>query len=311
MQVILTEPIHPVPLARLREAAEVVAWDDPRSADWSHADAIIVRAAPVTRARISSARRLKVIGKHGIGVNAIDVQAAREHGVQVVYTPTANVNSVAELIVGFMLALMRKLPDNMRMLRAGAARISPTELTGTELGGKTLGLVGLGRISQRVAEICRFGFGMEVVGYDPFLPADRFAELGIVHHATLDALLAASDVVSVSVPYTPQTRHLIGEAQLRLCRPGALLINTARGGVVDEIALADALRRGLLAGAACDVFETEPPPPQHPLLALPNFLGSLHVGASTNEALLRVGNTVVSDVLAVLRGEKPEFPYLS
>jgi D-3-phosphoglycerate dehydrogenase len=309
MQVVVTEPIHSAPLARLREAADVLTWDDPGSTDWSQADAVIVRAAVVTRSRIMAAPRLKVIGKHGIGVNAIDVEAARERGVQVVYTPTANINSVAELIVGFMLTLARKLPDNMRMLRAGATRLAPPGLTGTELGGKTLGLVGLGRISQRAAEICRNGFGMTVAGYDPFVSPERFAEMGFVHHATLASLLGAADVISISVPYTRETHHLVGAEEFALCRPSAILINTARGGVVDETALADALRDRRLAAAACDVFETEPPRPDHPLLALPNFIGSLHIGASTEEALLRVGDIVVSDVLAVLRGETPEFPY--
>ncbi|RAI43135.1 hydroxyacid dehydrogenase [Rhodoplanes roseus] len=309
MQVVVTEPIHSVPLARLREAADVLTWDDPRAADWSCADAVIVRAATVTRSQIAAAPNLKVIGKHGIGVNAIDVEAARERGVQVVYTPTANINSVAELIVGFMLALARKLPANAQMLRAGACRIAPPELTGAELGGKTLGLVGLGRIAQRTADICRHGFGMAVAGFDPFVPPERFAALGFVHHATLDSLLASADVISVSVPYTPETRGLIGAAELARVRPGAILVNTARGGVVDEAALAEALRHGPLAAAACDVFETEPPGPDHPLLALPNFMASLHVGASTDEALLRVGTIVVDDVLAVLRGDKPEFPY--
>jgi D-3-phosphoglycerate dehydrogenase len=309
MQVIVTEPIHAVPLATLRANADVLTWDDPRSADWSQADAVIVRAAQVTRAQIAAAPRLRVIGKHGIGVNAIDLDAARERGVRVVYTPTASVNSVAELIVGFMLALARKLPENARQLNAGAPRISPPELTGTELSGRSLGLVGLGRISQRTADICRRGFGMDVSGYDPFVAAEKFPELGVVRHERLDSLFASSDVITVCVPYTPQTHHLIGAAELDHCRPGTILINTARGGVVDESALADALRQGRLAGAACDVFETEPPRADHPLLALPNFIGSLHVGGSTHEALLRVGTTVVNDVLAVLRGDQPEFPY--
>lgn len=309
MQVVVTELIHPIPLARLREEVDVLAWDDPRSADWSQADGMIVRILPVTRAQIAAAPRLKVIGKHGIGVNNIDVVAAREKNIQVVYTPTANVNSVAELIVTLMLGLARKLPLNASLLRAGATRSAPPEVTGVELYGKSLGLVGLGRISQRTADICRNGFGMHVAAYDPFAPAARFDELGIVRHEKLEELLAASDAMAICVPYSPQTHHLVGAAQLMHCRPGAILINTARGGVVDEVALADALREGRLFGAACDVFETEPPRPDHPLLALPNFIGSLHVGAATEEALLRVGNAVVNDVLAVLRGEAPEFPY--
>lgn len=309
MQVIVTEPIHPVPLARLREAAEVVTWDDPEAADWSRADAVIVRAAPVTRDRIHAAPRLKAIGKHGVGVNAIDVAAARERGIAVVYTPTANVNSVAELAAGLILALARKLPGNMAALRAGATRLAPPELNGIELGGKTLGLVGLGRIARRTAEIARHGFGMVIAGYDPFVPPEVFTQAGIVRHDVLVPLLAAADVISVSVPYTPQTHGLIGAAELAACRPGALLVNTARGGVVDETALAEALAAGRLSGAACDVFELEPPAPDHPLLQQPNFVGTLHVGASTDAALRRVGDIVVRDVLAVLRGEPPEFPY--
>lgn len=309
MQVVVTELIHPAPLARLRQEVDVLAWDDPRSADWSQADGMIVRILPITRAQIAAAPRLRVIGKHGIGVNNIDVTAAREKNIQVVYTPTANVNSVAELIVTLMLGLARKLMLNTSLLRAGATKSAPAEVTGIELQGKTLGLVGLGRISQRTADICRNGFAMNVAAYDPFAPAARFDELGIVRHEKLEALIAASDAIAICVPYSPQTHHLIGAAQLAHCRPGAILINTARGGVVDEAALADALREGRLFGAACDVFETEPPRPDHPLLALPNFIGSLHVGAATEEALLRVGNAVVSDVLAVLRGEAPEFPY--
>jgi D-3-phosphoglycerate dehydrogenase len=309
MQVVVTELIHPIPLARLREAVDVLTWDDPRSADWSQADGMIVRILPVTRAQIAAAPRLRVIGKHGIGVNNIDVEAARENNIQVVYTPTANVNSVAELIVTLMLGLARKLPLNASLLRAGATRSAPPEVTGLELQGKTLGIVGLGRISQRTAEICRNGFSMNIAAYDPFAPPDRFAALGVARHDKLETLLASSDVIAMCVPYSPQTHHLVDAAQLAHCRPGAILINTARGGVVDETALADALREGRLFGAACDVFETEPPRPDHPLLALPNFIGSLHVGAATEEALLRVGNAVVSDVLAVLRGEAPEFPY--
>jgi D-3-phosphoglycerate dehydrogenase len=309
MQVIVTELIHPVPLARLRAEVDVLAWDDPGSKDWSQADGLIVRILPVTRQMIEAAPRLKVIGKHGVGVNNIDVDAARQKGMQVVYTPTANINSVAELIVTMMLGLSRKLPLNASLLRAGATKSAPAEVTGIELQGKTLGIIGLGRISQRTAEICRLGFSMNVAAYDPFAPAARFDELGISRHEQLETLLASSDVVAICVPYTPQTHHLIGAAQLAHCRPSAILINTARGGIVDEAALADALREGRLFGAACDVFETEPPRPDHPLLALPNFIGSLHIGAATEEALLRVGNAVVSDVLAVLRGEAPEFPY--
>ena len=309
MQVVVIEPIHPEPLARLRREVDVVTWDDPRVKDWSNADGLIVRIAPVTREMILSGPKLRVIGKHGIGVNNIHIPTARERNIDIVYTPTANVNSVAELIVGFMLTLSRKIQQNGSMLRAGAARITPPELTGSEVTRKTIGFVGLGRIAQRTAEICRKGFDMETAAFDPMLPPERFAEMGMRRHESLEALMAACDVVAVCVPYTAQTHHLIGRDALAASKPGLILINTARGGIVDEAALADALRQGRLGGAASDVFETEPPPADHPLLAFPNFVGALHMGGSTHESLMRVGTTVVNDVLAVLRGDKPEFPF--
>lgn len=309
MQVVVIEPIHPAPLALLRQHVDVVTWDDPRVKNWSDADGLIVRIAPVTRDMILSGPRLRVIGKHGIGVNNIDIPTARERKIEVVYTPTANVNSVAELIVGFMLTLARKLQENGATLRAGARRITPPELTGREITRKTIGFVGLGRIAQRTAEICRNGFDMQTAAFDPMLPPGRFADLGMIRHERLTDLMAACDVVAVCVPYTPQTHHLIGREALAASKPGLVLINTARGGIVDEAALADALSNGRLGGAASDVFETEPPPATHPLLACPNFVGSLHMGGSTEESLVRVGTTVVQDVLAVLKGERPQFPY--
>ena len=309
MQVVVIEPIHPEPLARLRREVDVITWDDPRVKDWSNADGMIVRIAKVSREMILSGPKLRVIGKHGIGVNNIDITTARECNIDVVYTPTANVNSVAELIVTFMLTLSRKIQENGLTLRAGATRITPPELTGSEITRKTIGFVGLGRIAQRTAEICRRGFDMETAAFDPMLPPARFAELGMQRFERLDQLMAACDAVAVCVPYTPQTHNLIGRAELAACKPGSVLINTARGGIVDEAALAEALRAGRLGGAACDDFETEPPPASHPLLAFQNFIGALHMGGSTHESLMRVGSTVVEDVLAVLRGDKPAFPY--
>ena len=308
MKIVVLEPIHAEAMRLLRGEAEVVAWDDPAKHDWSEADAVIVRAATVTREQITAAPKLKVIGKHGIGVNAIDVAAARERGIAVVYTPQGNVNSVAELVVSMMLAVSRNLFPGMAAIREGGARIAPPEQTGLELSGKALGLVGFGHIGSRVAAIAREGFGMDVHVFDPYLAPDRVPS-GVALHPTLEELLGLADYISVSVPLTASTRGLIGAAQLACCKKTAVLVNTARGGVVDEAALYAALAEGRLFGAACDVFEQEPPSAENPLFSLPCFIGSLHIGANTEEALSRVGRTVASDVLAVLNGREPRFPY--
>ncbi len=170
---------------------------------------------------ILSGPKLRVIGKHGIGVNNIDIATARERNIDVVYTPTANVNSVAELIITFMLTLSRKIQENGLTLRAGAKRITPPELTGSEVTRKTIGFVGLGRIAQRTAEICRRGFEMETAAFDPMVPAARFAELGMHRHERLDQLMSACDVVAVCVPYT--RKHTISSAgrNSRLASPAA------------------------------------------------------------------------------------------
>ncbi|SBV96939.1 conserved hypothetical protein [uncultured delta proteobacterium] len=309
MRVHVTEMIHDKALAKLREHAEVVTWEDPSVRDLSKADGVIVRAAVVDRTMMENAPKLRVIGKHGVGVDAIDVAAARELGKTVVFTPHANMEGVAELAVAFMLASSRNIPLGHARLRAGACeKIAPKDLTGVELLGKTLGLVGLGRIGQRVGEICRNGFGMALVGYDPFLPDAKFAEWGITKAATVEELLPQADYISISVPLTKETANLINAERLALCKKTAILVNTARGGIVEEEALCAALQNGTLRAAASDVFANEPIRPENPLMSLPNFIAMPHIGASTEESLVRMGETVVDDVLRVLRGEAPLFP---
>lgn len=309
MRIHVTEMIHDKALKKLREHAEVVTWEDPAVRDLSRADGVIVRAAVIDRVMMENAPNLKVIGKHGVGVDAIDVAAARELGKTVVFTPHANMESVAELAVAFMLAASRNIPRGHDRLRAGAyEKIAPKELTGVELQNKTLGLVGLGRIGRRVGEICGGGFGMALAGYDPFLPDEMFAKLGIKKAATVEELLPQADYVSISVPLTPETANLINAERLAICKKTAILVNTARGGIVEEEALYAALRDGTIRAAASDVFAKEPIRPENPLMSLPNFIAMPHIGASTEESLIRMGETVVDDVLRVLRGDVPLYP---
>ena len=309
MKIVLSEPIHPSAVARLSACAEVVQCARPEDLDLSDADAVIVRAAKVTRAHLEKARHLKVIGKHGVGVNAIDVACARELGIPVVYTPTANSNAVAELAIGHMLAAARRFRGNALMLARGATRLAPPELKGLEMTGKVLGLVGYGHIGSRVAEIARAAFSMQVHVYDPYLPDTVLAAQGLQRARTVRDLMALADFISVHVPLTDETRGLVGAEELALCKKTAILVNTARGGVVDEDALCAALKEGRIFAAASDVFVSEPARPDHPLLSLDNFSATLHVGATTEEALLRVGDTVAEDVLGVLKGRPPMHPY--
>ena len=309
MIVHVTEPIHEAAMNALRKQAQVITWEDPNVLDISKADGVIVRTAIITKNMMENSPSLKVIGKHGVGVDAIDVVAAQDLGKTVVFTPQANMEGVAELAVTLMLAVSRNVPYGHAQLKAGAvSKVAPKELIGVELKDKTLGLVGLGRIGQRVGEICGKGFMMNIVGYDPFLPDEIFAKLGIKKASTVEELLPQADYVSISVPLTPETANLINAERLALCKKTAILVNTARGGLVDEDALCLALENGQIRAAASDVFAKEPLGPESPLLALPNFVAMPHVGASTEESLERMGMTVVDDVLRVLRGEAPLYP---
>ncbi len=267
-------------------------------ADDGGVDAAIVGVVPLTARVLASAPRLKVICMHGVGVDHIDLEAARRCGIVVANCPGTNAEAVADLALGLMIALARQLPLLDGQVRAGGWGTH----RGVELWSKTLGLVGLGHIGRAVARRAR-GFDMKVLGYDPYVDADAAAAAGI-EPAPLEELLARADFVSLHTALTPQTRGLIGAAQLATMRPTAYLINTARGGVVDEDALYQALCSGAPAGAALDAFAQEPPC-DSPLLTLPNVILTPHIGAHTAEAIARVGLLAVQNVAHVLRTGEP------
>jgi len=303
MKVYLSEYIHPAAERLLREHADVVDSFE----EIEHINAMIIRVAAVNRKTIAQAKALKIIAKHGVGCNTIDLEAAKEFGVPVLNTPFANTNSVAELIVGLALSLCRQIPYADVGCRRGAfAKVPPAEFEGMELSGKTLGLVGMGNIAVRAAEILRMGFGMRVIGYDPYVDAVAAGKMCIEKVEALKDLLAQADVVSVSVPLTDTTKNMISGDLFDAFRENAILINTARGGVVNEQDLYHALTSRKLKAAACDVFTEEPPATTHPLLTLPNFCVTPHIGAVTEEALYRTGMEVVSEVLSVLSGNQPK-----
>jgi len=272
------------------------------------ADALVIRTAGVIDAALlDCAPKLRVVGRHGVGVDQIDVPAATERGIQVVYTPGANIESVAEHTIAFMIGLSKHLPQQMTALLEGRYN-DRTKLVGRDLKERTLGIIGFGRIGRRVGEIARIAFGMKVL-YNDIVPAplEVEARAGAVR-VGLGELLETSEYVTLHVPLDESTRGLLSREALSKLRPGAILINTCRGPVVDEAAVADALDAQLLWGYAADVFEVEPPPPGHPLIGRPDVLLTPHSAAQTIESLRNMSTGVALDVVGVLRGDPPLNP---
>src|SRR6185437_14249489 len=263
----------------------------------AEADAVLVRSATrITRESLARSERLTVIGRAGVGVDTIDVDAATERGIAVLTAPSGNTISAAELTFALLLALVRRVAAANRSMKAG--EWDRKTFTGTELYGKTLGLVGAGRIGTEVARRAQ-AFGMRVVAYDPYLSVERARELAI-ELAPLHEVLSGGDVITVHVPLSDATRGLIGAAQLARVKPDAILVNCARGGIVDEQALVAALTEKRLAGAALDVYEQEPLPADHPLRLLDNVVLTPHLGASTREAQRNVAVEIAEAVRAAL-----------
>jgi D-3-phosphoglycerate dehydrogenase len=263
-----------------------------------HMDAVIVGTDHVTAHVIRAANRLKVISKYGVGLDAIDLEAASRAGVVVAYTPGTSHIAVAELTIGMMFALARNIPQHNQIVRSGGWK----RIAGVELAGKTLGIIGLGRNGFEVAKRGH-ALEMHVLYYDPLRRPDLETQ-GWLTYLPCDGLLGEADFVTLHCPYTEETTNLIGEAELRAMKPSAYLINTARGEIVDEAALAQALRKGWIAGAASDAFVHEPPTGS-PLLELDNFLACPHVGGATQEAQERTAIMAARNVVLVLQGCRP------
>ncbi len=260
--------------------------------------ALIVRSrSRVTRAIFVAAPGLKVVGRAGVGVDNIDLEAAAEMGVVVVNTPQATTLAVAEHTLGLMLALARQIPEADRSMKAGEWR--KNELTGVELYGKTLGIIGMGNVGTAVAQRARC-LGMEVIGHDPWLAAETIRQRG-AKPVGLEELYACADFISLHAPLNRQTRGMLNAVSFRQMKPGVRLICTARGGLVDEAALLAALEAGRVAGAALDVFALEPPG-ENPLTRHPRVIATPHIAAQTAEAQRRAAVDIAEEVLAALRG---------
>jgi D-3-phosphoglycerate dehydrogenase len=307
MRVLVAEPLAREGLELLRRDHEVDERTgltrDELCAAIADYEALVVRSqVKVDAELIAAGPRLLVIGRAGVGVDNVDLDAATRAGITVVNAPTGNTIAAAEHTLALMFSLARRIAAADASVRRGEWKRS--QFTGTELRGKTLGIVGLGKIGQAIADRAR-GLEMSIVGVDPYVTPEQAALHG-VELTDLDGLLARSDVVTVHVPVTRATRGLIGREALAAMKPGAFLLNVARGGVVDEAAVADALRDGRLAGAAFDVFEQEPPV-DSPLLEAPNTVLTPHLGASTEEAQVLVAEEVADQVLDVLAGRPARY----
>ncbi len=305
LKVLVTDPVDEAFLEKVKPHVNVeVALKLPEEEllkKVEDVDVLVVRSrTKVTRRVIEAAKKLKAVIRAGVGVDNIDMEAAKERGLTVVNTPREPAESVAELTIAFALCLARKIPSLDRSMKEGLWLKGEM---GMELKGKTMGLLGLGAIGSTVARLAR-AFGMRVMAYDPYVSEEKARELG-VELVSFQELLSSSDFLSVHVPLTPETKGMIGRNEIASMKDRAFIINTSRGGIVDEEALYEAIKGGKLAGAALDVYVKEPPPPDHPLLKLDNVVCTPHVGGSTSDAQLRIALTMADDLLRIARGEEP------
>ncbi len=310
MKCLLIQPIHPSGVTLLKDAGldvvQASAHDMGTVArEIVGCDAAITRNAGLNRAAIQAADRLKVLGNHGIGTDPVDIAYATEIGLPVVFTPYANVQSVAELAVAHMLAVAKRVREADAAARKGDFDYRYSR-DFHEVSGKTLAIVGFGRIGRRTAEIARAAFAMRVIVYSPSVPSAAIMAAGFEAAADLDALLAEADYVSLHQVLTPETRSLFNRDRLFAMKKGAVLINTARGAIVETAALVEAVESGHLRGAAFDVFEKEPLPKDHPFTRTPGILLAPHIGGSSEEALERTATQVAAQVLDVLNDRRPE-----
>ena len=302
-KILITDGLSQKGIAILSEEAEVALKDgisaEELQAEIGGYDAVIVRSrTKVTQAALKAGVNLKVVGRAGVGVDNIDIEAAAQQGVIVVNSPTATTITVAELTLGLMLSLAREIPRADAAMKNGVWL--KKELTGVELYGKTLGVVGFGRIGSQVAERAK-AFGMRVIAYDPLIPDKEIVERG-AEPVSLEDLYARTDFLTLHIPLTDETKNMLNAEAFAKMKKGVRIICAARGGVVDEEALLAALESGQVAGAALDVFAVEPPG-KSALVSHPQVIATPHIGAQTKEAGARAAVDIAEEVLAALKGQ--------
>ncbi|QAY66193.1 phosphoglycerate dehydrogenase [Paenibacillus protaetiae] len=305
-KVLVSDPISDLGIQQLVDAQDVIVEkktglsEDELVAIIGDYDALLVRSQTRVTARImEAASKLKVVGRAGVGVDNIDLNAATTQGIIVINAPDGNTITTCEHTFAMMMAVARHIPQ--AYLKTVGGEWDRKTFLGVELRNKVLGVLGMGRIGSEVAKRAK-AFGMQILGYDPFLTEERADKLGI-KLATVDEIVRNADFMTVHTPLTPETRHMIGRAQFEVMKPGMRIVNCARGGIIDEMALVEAVNSGIVAGAAFDVFESEPPAADHPFLSNPKIIVTPHLGASTVEAQENVAIDVSEQVLHILRDE--------
>lgn len=311
MKFVMTQAVCPEGMQLLDGIADVYVADnqDPNNYldEMKDADALIVRIAKCDANAIENSQKLKVIGRTGVGYDSVDVKKATELGIPVVITPGANNRSVAEHAVAMIFALSKNLIEAQNEMCKGNWEIRGAKKA-FELEGKTVGILGLGAIGRETAKICK-GCGMSIAAYDPFMTKEQVEGYGAKYYEDYVELLKDSDVVSIHVPLTDQTRNMISKKELSVMKPTALIINCSRGGIINEADLVEALNNGVIAGAGTDVFCSEPPKTDDPLLNCRNLIVSPHSAAQTREAVIKMAQMCVKGCLAVAEGKK--WPYVA
>lgn len=294
-------------LAYARKWLDVAMWEKEDS--WpADAEALIVRTHPVTRDMMDVMPKLKIICRHGVGLDAIDINYALGKGIRVVNTPTANTNSVVEHIMGLILDCAHKITASYLKELEGLQEKMPLSLSGLEISGKRLGLIGTGHIGTLVGKRLKAGFDMEILAWSPHITEEYCQKNGFMRAQSLDILYRTCDVISLSVPLTKETMNMIGWPELTIMQPQTILINTSRGGIVDENALYKALKEKRIFGAGFDAFSIEPLPANHPLFQCSNFIATPHNAANTRDALLAMGKQSVDEIVRMMHGEDAMHP---
>jgi D-3-phosphoglycerate dehydrogenase len=300
------DAFHPIGIELARQHADVICWPDPRIKEWPEkADGVMVRMTPITAEQISRAQHVKIICKQGVGLDTIDLEAAKSHGIPISRTPGVNSEAVAELALALALSVTRRVTRFDRMIHSGDKIVRPEHL-GLEMSGKVVGVIGMGNIGTCIAKKWIGAFGCKILAHDPYAPMNNWADIAHERIDKLNQLLPKVDLLTLHLPLTPESHHLLSHDELSMMKNQAVLINVSRGGLIDENALFDLMSKGHLYGVGLDVFEEqEPPSSNHPLLTLPNVVTTPHAGGGTIETQIRSSTQVAQQVIDVLMGKPP------
>jgi D-3-phosphoglycerate dehydrogenase / 2-oxoglutarate reductase len=305
MKIYVLDSFYPSGVEYAEQRADVVRWDDPKVKNWHEdADGIMIRMSRITADDIARARKLRVISKQGVGIENVDVAAANARGIAVYRTPGVNKEAVAELAMALALSVVRRVTEFDRLIRSGTV-IERANFIGHESWGKTVGVIGMGDIGTRIARKWHAAFDARIIAYDPYVEAGRWPDIPHQRARSLAELLPHVDILTLHLPFTKESSGMINAAALALMKPTAVVINTSRGGIVDERALYQAITSGKLFGAGLDVFDIEPPTLDNPLMRLPTVVATPHAGGGTYETQARSSLLVAEQLFEALAGGQP------